>query len=210
MDLSQFDNQTVQLRFYFSTGDNLYNDFQGWYLNNIQVTGTESGSPVTVFSDPVTDGDTAFTANSDFGTSPGWHVTDSQESAMGGPAWWYGNDATGTYQSPNPTDNCTDGSANSGTITSAPITLASSSQLSFDTMWQIESVNPSSFDLMQVQVIPVPGPVLGLGDSVAAGYGLGPSEGSGDNPAAYPNLLGQTLGTQALDEAVRGCLRQQY
>ena len=204
VDLSQFDNQTVQLQFSFSTGDNLYNAFAGWYLKNVQVTGTQAGSPVTVFSDPVTDGDTAFTASGDFGASPGWHVTDSQAASLGGPAWWYGDDATGTYQSPNPTDNCTDSTANSGTITSAPFTLASGSQLSFDTLWQIESVDPSSFDLMQVQVIPVPGPVLGLGDSVAAGYGLGPSEGSGDNPGAYPNLLGQALGTTSLDNAVEG------
>jgi lysophospholipase L1-like esterase len=203
VDLSQFDNQPVQLRFYFSTGDNLYNDFQGWSLKNIQVTGTQAGSPVTVFSDPVTDGDTNFTASSDFGTSPGWHVTDSQDSTFGGPAWWYGNEATGTYQSPNPTDNCTDSSANSGTLTSPVITLPSNSQLSFDTLWQIESVNPSNFDLMQVQVIPVPN-VLGLGDSVAAGYGLGLATGYPDNTSAYPNLLGQTLGVSSQDYAVAG------
>jgi lysophospholipase L1-like esterase len=204
VDLSQFDNQTVQLQFSFSTGDNLYDEFEGWFLKNIQVTGTESGSPVTVFSDPVTAGDTLFAANSQFGTSPGWHVTDSQDATLGGAAWWYGDDATGTYQSPNPTDTCTDSSANSGVITSQPITLPSNSQLSFDTLWQIESINPSAFDLMQVQVIPAPGPVLGLGDSVAAGYGLGPSEGNGDNPGAYPNLLGQALGVPSQDDAVEG------
>lgn len=38
------------------------------------------------------------------------------------------------------------------------------------------------------------GSVLGLGDSVAAGYGLGPSQGFPDNPAAYPAVLGQDLG----------------
>jgi lysophospholipase L1-like esterase len=38
------------------------------------------------------------------------------------------------------------------------------------------------------------GPVLGLGDSVAAGYGLGPSEGYPDNTSAYPAVLGQLLG----------------
>ena len=48
------------------------------------------------------------------------------------------------------------------------------------------------------------GPVLGLGDSVAAGYGLGPSGGYPDNPGAYPDLLGTTLGVQAQDYAVSG------
>lgn len=159
VDLSQFDHQAIQLRFSFSTGDNLYNAFEGWYLKNIRVTGTQSGSPVTVFSDPVTDEDMTFTVSSQLGTSPGWHVTDRRDSSFGGPAWWYGNEATGTYQSPNPIDNCTDSSANSGTVTSSVFTLPSNSQLSFDTLWQIESVNPSSFDLMQVQVIPVSGPL---------------------------------------------------
>jgi RHS repeat-associated protein len=166
--LSQFDNQAVQLRFSFATGDDLYNDFEGWYLKNVKVTGTESGSPVTVFSDPVTDGDTMFAASSDFGASPGWHVSDRRDSTFGGPAWWYGNEATGTYQSPNPTDNCTDSSANTGTITSAVFTLPSNSQLSFDTLWQIESVNPSSYDLMQVQVIPAY-PPPGLTEQGVAG-----------------------------------------
>jgi len=205
VDLSAFDGQTVELRFNLTTNDSLYNDFEGWYVKNIKVTGTASGSPVTVFSDPVADGDAMFTASSEFGTAPGWHVTDRRDATLGGPAWWYGNDATGTYQSPNPVDDCTDSSANAGTITSAPFTLASSnSQLSFDTLWQIESVNPSSYDLMQVQVIPVPGPVLGLGDSVAAGYGLGASEGKGDNPLAYPLLLAGALGVQGTDLAVEG------
>jgi hypothetical protein len=154
-DLSQFDGQAVQLRFSFSTRDANYNDFEGWYVKNIQVTGTAGNTPVTVFSDPVADGDATFTASSDFGVAPGWHVTDRRNADLGGPAWWYGNEATGSYQSPASTDACSDSSANQGTITSSVITLASNSQLSFDTLWQIESVNPSNFDLMDVQVIPV-------------------------------------------------------
>jgi len=161
-DLSQFDGQAIQLRFSFSTGDERYNAFEGWYIKNIQATGTQLGSPVTVFSDAVADGDTSFTASNDFGVTPGWHVTDRRNSTFGGPAWWYGNEATGTYQSPNPIDGCTDSSANAGTITSPVFTLATNSQLSFDTLWQIEGVNPSIFDLMEVQVIPVTsGPPIG-------------------------------------------------
>jgi hypothetical protein len=153
-DLSQFDGQPIQLRFSFSTQDSQFNAFEGWYVKNIQVTGTTGESPVTVFSDPVADGDTQFTAASDFGVAPGWHVTDRRTDDLGGPSWWYGNETTGTYQSPNPIDSCSDNSANAGTITSGPFTLASNSQLSFDTLWQIEGVNPSGYDLMDVQVIP--------------------------------------------------------
>ena len=38
------------------------------------------------------------------------------------------------------------------------------------------------------------GSVLGIGDSVAAGYGLGPSQGFPDNQAAYSMVLGRNLG----------------
>lgn len=48
------------------------------------------------------------------------------------------------------------------------------------------------------------GPVLGIGDSVAAGYGLGPSEGFPDNPAAYSAILAHRLGVQAQNYAVEG------
>lgn len=55
------------------------------------------------------------------------------------------------------------------------------------------------------QVLSVPaGPVLGLGDSVAAGYGLGPSQGNPDNPSAYPLILGKDLGVSASDYAIEG------
>jgi hypothetical protein len=151
-DLSTYDGQPVELRFSFSTNDGLYNDFEGWYLNNIDVTGTQSGNPVTVFSDAVAAGDTSFTAISDFGVAPGWHVTN--RNATMGTAWWYGDDATGSYQTPGSTDPCAD-APNSGTITTPVFTLASNSLLSFDTLWQIEGVNPANFDVMDVQVIPV-------------------------------------------------------
>jgi lysophospholipase L1-like esterase len=46
--------------------------------------------------------------------------------------------------------------------------------------------------------------VLGLGDSVAAGYGLGPSQGHPDNPLAYPAVLAGNLGASAENYAVEG------
>lgn len=160
VDLSAYDDQSIRLRFLFSTDDELYNAFEGWYLRNIKITGDvqllNQTYPVTVLEDPVSNSDSDFTAQSDFGVAPGWHVTDRRDAVLGGPAWWYGNDATGTYQGPNPNGSCGD-TANSGTITSNVIKLAADSQLTFDTLWQIESVDPESFDLMDVQVIPMSG-----------------------------------------------------
>ena len=55
------------------------------------------------------------------------------------------------------------------------------------------------------QVLDVSGAtVLGLGDSVAAGYGLGDSIGNGDNAGAYPAVLAKELGGTADDMAIEG------
>jgi lysophospholipase L1-like esterase len=56
----------------------------------------------------------------------------------------------------------------------------------------------------QVLDVASSGSVLGLGDSVTAGYGLGPSEGDHDNPSAYPLVLAKQLGIPGDDEAVEG------
>lgn len=46
--------------------------------------------------------------------------------------------------------------------------------------------------------------LLGLGDSVAAGYGLGPADGSPDNQLAYPYLAARAAGLAGSDLAVSG------
>jgi hypothetical protein len=52
---------------------------------------------------------------------------------------------------------CSDPGPNSGTLTSNPISLGDNPTLTFDTLWQIEGVDPSSYDLMDVNIIPVGG-----------------------------------------------------
>jgi len=150
--LSQFANQTVRLRFSFDTRDALYNAFEGWYVDNIAVTDPSSTGSLFSFNG---NGDTTgWTIDGNTGQAPGWHITRTRRlDVFGGPSWWYGNDATGTYQY-RPLTNCVDSGPNHGTLTSPPIGLGPKSTLVFDTLWQIESVNPSSFDIMQVQVVP--------------------------------------------------------
>jgi lysophospholipase L1-like esterase len=46
--------------------------------------------------------------------------------------------------------------------------------------------------------------VVGLGDSIAAGHGLGPSDGFPDNSNAYPMLLASLLGYAGSDYAITG------
>jgi lysophospholipase L1-like esterase len=48
------------------------------------------------------------------------------------------------------------------------------------------------------------GGVLAFGDSIAAGYGLGPSQGHPDNPDAYSAILAQKLGYDSQNYAVEG------
>ena len=56
----------------------------------------------------------------------------------------------------------------------------------------------------QVLSVSSGGAVLAFGDSVAAGYGLGPSEGFPDNPGAYSAILAQKLGDDSQNYAVEG------
>jgi hypothetical protein len=77
-------------------------------------------------------------------------------------AFWFGDPATGSYvgtQAPGdqPGSGGTSTAANSGTLTSPPIVLPAAAAgtaivMRFNTWWEIESINPSSFDIMQVSV----------------------------------------------------------
>ncbi|HEX3135144.1 MAG TPA: S8 family serine peptidase, partial [Planctomycetota bacterium] len=39
IDLLAYAGQTIQVRFAFNTGDNLYNDFEGWYIDDVTING---------------------------------------------------------------------------------------------------------------------------------------------------------------------------
>lgn len=56
----------------------------------------------------------------------------------------------------------------------------------------------------QVLSVSSGGAVLAFGDSIAAGYGLGPAEGFPDNPGAYSAILAQKLGDDSQNYAVEG------
>jgi hypothetical protein len=94
--LSQFTDHLVQIIFRFDTMDGNYNAFEGWYVDNIAIT---SSTGNVVFHDNVESGNMGWTVSGSHGISPGWHIT-GRRAAEFGQAWWYGNDATGTYQTP--------------------------------------------------------------------------------------------------------------
>lgn len=45
IDLSAFRGQRVRIRFVFDTGDNLYNGFRGWFVEDVRVSTGTSGAP---------------------------------------------------------------------------------------------------------------------------------------------------------------------
>src|SRR5262249_37843000 len=47
VDLSAYVGQTVRIRFAFGTGDGLFNDFEGWYVDDVKVLDA-TGSPLRV------------------------------------------------------------------------------------------------------------------------------------------------------------------
>ena len=96
VSLSAYANQLVQISFSFDTVDGNYNGFEGWYVDNIVVSDSSLG---TQFSDSAEAGTNGWTTSGSHGTAPGWHIT-TRRSSQFGHSWWYGNEATGTYQAP--------------------------------------------------------------------------------------------------------------
>ena len=56
LDLSAYAGQTVKVRFHFDTGDELNNDFPGWYIDDVRVLDYPGKASGTVFMDLNKDG----------------------------------------------------------------------------------------------------------------------------------------------------------
>ena len=144
IDLRAYANKRVQFRFYFDTRDGNYQAHDGWSIDNVNVLGAKNN---TIFSTKAEDAVQPWTVTNSSGTAPGWQITGSDTAKT----WRYFNPALDTYQKSS-ANACSDDAATFGALTSPEITLDSSSTLKFDTIWEIESVNPSTYDLMRVQI----------------------------------------------------------
>ena len=169
-----FKNQWVRFVFRFDTRDNLYNQFEGWDVGNTEVSDGFLGPLYEDSSIPIHNGSRVkgdWSAPNDpfdaSGPQPSqifWHRTSRRSTqfadALGGGGlsgfahqpWWYGNESTGTYQSTPTSDPCSDSSSNFGTLYSPYVEVGQDTVLNFDTIWQIEAVEPVEFDLMQVGI----------------------------------------------------------
>lgn len=141
IDLSAYANKAIRIRFYFDTLDPLYNKFEGWYLDNIKIGN---------FSDNVEAGNKGWTVEGSH-TSPAWHISSKRSGVTQTQSWLYQDESRGSFQAGTTGDTCSD-ERSWGILTSPVICLGNHPQLEFDTLWEIESVDPHAFDLMQVQV----------------------------------------------------------
>src|SRR6185437_10925585 len=99
IDLSAFANKMVAIRFFFDTRDPLFNKFEGWYLDNIRISPRifAPGQPPDSFSDDAENGNKGWSVGGNQGAAPGWHIT-TRRALSGTHSWWFGNEATGTFQ----------------------------------------------------------------------------------------------------------------
>jgi len=135
IDLSAYAGKNVKITFHFDTRDRLYNKQEGWYIDDINVDG---------IIDDVESGAGAWTATGY------WHIS-SARSTSGSNSWRYANSVTGNFQGATITDDCRD-TQNAGTLTSGVIGLGASATLTFNTLFEIEGVNPVSYDRMQIEI----------------------------------------------------------
>jgi len=133
IDLTEYANSEVQIRFYFYVEDGLFNDFRGWALDHIMLDG---------LFDDVESGNIGWTITNSHPTC-GWDIrtiVDRNETPTH--SWHYIDPTLMSY----------DVGASWGTLTSPIITLGANPTLEFDTWWEIESADPNRFDMMRVQI----------------------------------------------------------
>lgn len=140
ISLAPYANKPIRIRFFFDTGDELYNKFEGWYLDNIRIDS---------YVNDVESGEAGWSVVGSHST-PAWHIS-TQRSAGGSHSWRYADPARNTFQAGTIIDDCTD-EQNWGALLSPRVVLGSSPVLEFDTLWEIESVDPNAFDMMFIQI----------------------------------------------------------
>lgn len=133
INLAAYAGKNVRITFLFATGDALYNKWEGWYLDDINIDGR---------LDDVESGAQNWTATGY------WHI-DDYRSVSSSHSWRYAN-AAGNYQGAYIAGDCSD-QANSGAL-SIEVGLGAAPSMSFQTLWQIEGVQPAQFDIMQVLI----------------------------------------------------------
>jgi hypothetical protein len=72
-DLSGYCGKKIKIRFSFDTVDALYNNYEGWYIDDVNVEASSEAPPPPIFSEDFDDGDTQ-----GWGLSGLWHISDKR------------------------------------------------------------------------------------------------------------------------------------
>ena len=173
----------------------------GYYTGSLQVwkldpaTGAVLGGPIAINSDPSSDGFTVLPNGNFLINSTDESCSYSEYDSTTGAPTGFSLSVPGAAQC---TGVATDGSS---LYFQTDFDAFTKTDLTGNLISQTTVASNLAED---ISLVGGAGPVLGLGDSIAAGYGLGPAEGYPDNNGAYPYLLAQSLGEPAKDYAVEG------
>jgi len=139
VDVSSYSSPNAMIAFEFDSVDNLFNNFRGWYVDDVSVAPNS-------FSDDMESG----TAN--WAADGLWHLVDTAATPTPSPlpeanspthSWWYGQDLTGTYNT---------GEPNSGALDSTVFRVPADRNLEFYSWEEVEPQAGLAYDLRQVYV----------------------------------------------------------
>ncbi|MCX9084878.1 MAG: cohesin domain-containing protein [Candidatus Methanoperedens sp.] len=143
IDISSYAGKTIKIRFYFDSIDSYYNNFEGWYVDNVKI---ESKSPNPTPT-PAPDQGAIFFDDMETGKNPWvssglWHIT-TKLSNSPNKSFWYGQEMSGNYDT---------GILNSGALISPSISLTgiTNPMLSFMSWYNTE--NGITYDKKIIQL----------------------------------------------------------
>jgi hypothetical protein len=141
LSLKDYVGNEVRIRFRFDTGDRYYNNYEGWFIDDVTVGEVPVPADNSMLSDNIEDIEESEVYWEEDGL---WHITERRSNSTSH-SWWYGLETTGTYDT---------GSANSGSLVSKTIDLmdATDATLNFWTYWQTESTSSTKWDNKMVEI----------------------------------------------------------
>lgn len=149
IDLSGYLNSKIKIRFYFSTGDALFNNHAGWFIDNIKFEKLVDKIYPNALKNKIW-----VTEGSNLTSGPRWHITDNKSNSPDY-SWVYQNPETRNFQGSSVQSLCSDEQNWGALVLAEPVLLKKIGNLEFDTLWEIESVDPQHFDQMLIQIIVV-------------------------------------------------------
>ncbi len=141
--LTAYVGQIIRLRFSFDTVDGVYNNFEGWVIDDVMISETKI-IPYALFHDDMESGSANWIVEGDDGSGgPAlWHLSQHRFTSATN-AFYYGKSDTFDYDT---------GGPNSGAITSVPIDQSDVLDANLSFQHFLRKENSSYYDAAKVQV----------------------------------------------------------